>query len=241
MRNLLLIIITGLLFTSCQKELSFEDPFNPPGTPTTPTTPTTPGTPGSGNGTCLTCDYLPICDNSKWEYIDTLMGTPTNVTTVLNILGDTSMNGMTWKKIKDAATGQRMYSNCNNSVAKLFTLSATSAGGNTVTNITQTPVKGNEPVGATWMDALLNQLGQQVEYRYTMVAKNTTRQVYDSTYSNVVYVRDTTVLKVTGLPEIASIVRHSYYAKGIGMIEQRTEDIGSGMIMMVRKLKKYRL
>ncbi|RYY65917.1 MAG: hypothetical protein EOO13_16510 [Chitinophagaceae bacterium] len=238
MKNLLLLAISGLLLTSCQKELSFET-FNPPGTTPPSTNPGTPGTTPTGN-VCFTCDYSPICDGTKLNYIDSMSGTATQMNILYDILGDSTVNGAPFKKIKDVTSGQVAYFNCDNNVVRAYIASGTTAGGATVTGIMQTPLKANEPVGATWKDVIINN-GQTIEYRYKIIQKNITRQVMDSTYSNVIYTRDTTVLIVPMLGELPSAVRHTWFAKGIGQVEVRMEDLMSGMTIMVRKLKTYQI
>lgn len=222
-RKILLGAICTLLLISCQKEFSLDEgtvPVNP------------------GNAVCFECDYAPICDSTKMNYIDSAMGTATELNYVYDLLADTSINATPFKKVKELTTGATTYFSCVNQVLKGFTYAATSVGGTTVTNITQTPLKSNEAVGATWTD-VLSANGLDIQYRYTIVQKNITRQVFDSTYTNVIYVRDTTVAEVPILGEMAFAVRHAYYAKGIGMVEIRMEDLLMGGESLVRKLKSY--
>ena len=239
MRNFLLLIISGFVLMSCQKELSFEVGSNPP--------PVDPGggNPGGGggtggSGTCFTCDYSPICDGTKLNYIDSMGGTATPFNILYDVQGDSTVAGVSRKKIKDMNSGQIAYFNCTNNVVSAYISMGITTGGNTITGITQTPLKANEPVGATWKDILIN-AGQTIEYRYSIIEKNITRQVMDSTYSNVIYVRDTTVLLVPVLGEMPSAVRHSWFAKGIGQVEVRMEDLFTGSTGLVRKLKSYRI
>jgi hypothetical protein len=235
MKKILPVFICALIALSCQKELSEEDG-------TLPTTPTTPGTPGTpANTICFECEYAPICDSTKLVYMDTILGNASVVTNLYDVLGDTTMSGVANKKVIELNSGQIAYFSCSNNIVRAFFYSGTSTGGSTVTNITQTPVKANEPVGATWKDVVNNNNGQLVEYRYTIIAKNTTRQVLDSSYSNVIYVRDTTVLIVPGFGEIPSAVRHSYFAKGIGQVETNIEDLVTGLPISQRKLKSYKI
>lgn len=172
------------------------------------------------------------------NYVDSMMGSATNLNYIYDLLADTNINAKPFKKVKELTTGAVTYFGCSNQVLQGFTYAATSVGGTTVTNIMQTVLKSNEPVGATWTDHLQAN-GLNIQYRYKIIEKNTTRQVFDSTYTNVIYVRDTTVAEVPLMGEMAFAVRHMYYAKGIGMIESRMEDLFMGGDMMVRKLKSY--
>ena len=232
MRKILPALICALMALSCQKELSEEDGLNPPPPPPDPT-PT--------NTICFDCDYNPICDSTKLVYMDTTFGNASVLTFVYDLLGDTTIGGVSNKKVKELNSGQVSYFGCSNNIVKLFTYGITGVGGTSLSNITLTGVKANEPVGATWTDAINNGAGQMVEYRYTLVAKNTTRQVLDSTYSNVIYVRDTAVLIAPGLGEIPSAIKHAYYAKGIGLVEVNIEDIQTGSPGSQRKLKSYKI
>jgi hypothetical protein len=221
----LLFALCGLLLISCQKEFSLDEgapPVNP------------------GNSICFECDYSPICDSTEMKYVDSSMGTATELYYVYDLLSDTTINGLSFKKTKELNSGAITYFSCVNQVLKGFTYTATSVGGTTVTNIMQTPLKSNEAVGASWTD-VLNANGLSIEYRYKIIQKNISRQVFDSTYSNVIYVRDTTVATVPLIGEMAFGVRHMYYAKGIGMIEARMEDLILGGESLVRKLKTYRI
>lgn len=237
MKKILPVFICAIIAMSCQKEFSEET-----GTiPTTPTTPTTPGTPGTpANIVCFECEYNPICDSTKLVYMDTVFGNASVLTYIYDVLGDTTIAGVANKKVKELNSGQTAYFSCSNNIVRAFFYSGTTVGGNNISNITQTPVKANEPVGATWTD-VINNNGQTIEYRYTIIAKNTTRQVLDSTYSNVIYVRDTTVLIAPGIGEIPSAIRHSYFAKGIGQVEVNIEDITTGSPGSQRKLKSYKI
>lgn len=237
MKKILPAFICALIALSCQKELSEEY-----GTlPTTPTTPTTPGTPGTpANTICFECEYNPICDSTRLVYMDTVFGNASVLTYVYDVLGDTTIGGVANKKVKELSSGQVAYFSCSNNIVRAFFYAGTTVGGSSITNITQTAVKANEPVGATWKD-IINNNGQMIEYRYTIIAKNTSRQVLDSTYSNVIYVRDTTVSIVPGIGEIPAAIRHAYYAKGIGLVEVNIEDIATGSPGSQRKLKSYKI
>ncbi|MBC7933899.1 MAG: hypothetical protein H7Y86_00875 [Rhizobacter sp.] len=235
MRKFLLTALCGFLLTACQKELSFETAIDPGSNPG--------GNPGNNPGSnvvCFACDYSPICDGTKMNYIDTMSGVATPMNFLYDVLTDTTVAGATYKKIKETNSGQVAYLSCDNNVVRTYINSGVTVGGNTVTGITQTPVKANEPVGATWKDFIVNN-GQTIEYRYSIIQKNITRQVYDSLYTNVIYVRDTTVLIVPVIGEIVSAVRHSYFSKGIGQVEVRIEDLFTGTPGFVRKLKTYKI
>jgi hypothetical protein len=224
-KKLLLACFCAFTLLSCQKEFSLDDgstPINPV------------------NGVCFECDYSPICDSTKLVYVDSMMGTATESINIYDLVADTSINALPFKKVKELNTGAVTYFSCNNQVLKGYVYAATSVGGNTVTNIMQTPLKSNEPVGAAWTD-VLSANGLDIQYRYKIIEKNITRQVFDSTYNNVIYVRDTTVAEVPVLGEMAFAVRHSYYAKGIGMVEVRMEDLLMGGESLVRKLKSYKI
>ena len=228
MKNILYILLFGCLAVSCQKELSF-DPNN---------TTTPPNDFPNTNDSCFTCDYFPVCDSTQQNYIDSMSGTVQTRTLLYDVKTDTVVNGITFKKILNLTDNTMNYYSCTNNVLKIYAPSSTSIGGTQASNITQTPLKSNEPVGTNWKDVLqIN--GATFEYRYTIIEKGITRQVLDSTYNNVINVRDTAVTIVPLMGEVPFAVRNSYYARGIGLVEVRMIDLMSGQTSLVTQLKSY--
>ncbi|MFZ1528207.1 MAG: hypothetical protein WAT19_05630 [Ferruginibacter sp.] len=224
----LCLIFMVAITSSCQKELSFDGA----------------GTGPTDNLVCLTCDYMPMCDSTRLNYVDSMAGTGTNRSFVYDVTADTVINGAVFKKIKEVGSGQSTYMNCDGNVISNFIATGTSMGGAVITNYMQIALKANEAVGATWQDQFVVN-GLTTVSRYQIIEKNITRQVFDSTYTNVIYVRDTMVTVVPLLGETILAVRKNYIARGVGLIESVSEQIdpftGNGIPFFIRKLKSYRI
>ncbi len=222
------LIFLIVIASSCQKELNFEGGGAPP----------------TGNLVCLTCDYMPMCDSTRLNFVDSTGGTGTDRSFVYDVNADTTINGAAFKKIKEVGSGQNTYLNCDGNVISNFIASGTGIGGSVITNYMQIALKANEAVGATWSDQFVAN-GLTTVSRYQIIEKNITRQVFDSTYSNVIYVRDTMVVVVPILGETILAVRKNYFARGIGLIESVSEQIdpfsGNAIPFFIRKLKSYRI
>lgn len=228
MNKIFLFLISSFTFlVSCQKELNFDALGS-----------------SSGQG-CINCEYMPVCDSSKFSFIDSMaLGSPVQRNFVYDVGSDTAVNGVIFKKIIETGTNTSTYLSCVNNTLVNFIPTPTGIGGVVINNITQTPLKANEVVNAVWQDEV-QATGFSVQFRYKMIEKGTTRQVLDSTYRDVIYVRDTAVLIMPLIGELPAMVQKIYYAKGIGPIETIREQIdplfGTASLISHRKLKSYRI
>lgn len=224
----ILFFIAIIVFSiSCQKELNFNTEDN------------------SSGLTCIECEYMPICDSSKFSFIDsTGSGSSVQRDIVYDVASDTTVSGVIFKKILESGSNTSIYLSCINNTLLNFTPTPTGIGGVILNNITRTPLKANEAVNGVWQDEVLA-TGFSVQVRYKIIEKGSTRQVLDSTYRDVIYVRDTTVLIMPLLGELPAFVQKVYYAKGIGPIETINEQIdplfGTTSLILHRKLKSYRI
>lgn len=193
------LLFLAVIFTSCQKELNFDD------------------TPGGGTAApCKSCSYIPWCNGSKYTYIDTTFGTGTTSVQILNIVKDTTIDGKVFQKFSNP--GADGYYNCTSGVSTVIAYSVPSSGG-TVMKIEQTELKANEPVGATWSNSISNGLGQNVDYNFKLVAKGLSKTVLGVNYTDVIQVH--LVLSIT-VPILGSIVvgeSDYFYANNIGLID----------------------
>lgn len=233
MKNLILLAFCAITLLACQKELSLEPGGN------TPINPLPPPPPGSSTN-CLSCEYLPVCDGTKYVFQDSSAGVTRLDSTVLDFLADTTITNVPFKKIKDIPTNQNFYYSCTNNVFQVFSYQLTGTGGTTLSNLRLTLFKSNEPVGTRWKDEV-NNAGTITEFRYVLAGKNLTRQVLGTTYTNVIQVIDTAVTIVPLIGEIPGAIRTIYYARAVGVIESNIIDVFTGSMILNRKLKSYRL
>ena len=165
---------------------------------------------------CVSCDYMPYCDSMVYNYMDSTLTGNNQRNSVVRFVGDSSFDGLTWKKhyaVIDGVQGDPAFFNCTNGVVKLFTPGTTSAGGQQIPATTITFVKSNEPVGATWTDAFTTG-GQSISLVTTIMEKGISRTVRGVTYSNVIHTKvETQVMGQT------MITQHRYFAQGVGLIE----------------------
>lgn len=214
------IILTCILLISCQKEINFDTPALP-------------------DQACKACSYYPVCPGSVYTFVDSISGISNEVTETIQGGNDTTIDGAVYKKVING--GLPTYVNCNAGVTSAIAYNIPTSVG-TVSKVTITPIKANEPVGATWNDVLSNGLGQRVDYDYTMVAKGLTRTVLGVTYNDVIHINMVFSLTAPGVPTVVAGNNDYYYANNIGLIEVLgyTENfMGPPELIYHRQLKTY--
>jgi len=223
-KKLLLPALAILLFSSCQKEINFEDGLLT----------------GGSSANCKSCSYQPYCNGSTYTYVDSsIAGPPTTTTTTINIVADTVIDGKTFQKFSE--NGVSGYYNCTNAVATVMVFQAPAGSGGAPLKITTTLVKANEPVGATWTDNNVNAQGQGFIYNSSIISKGGSRVVLGTTYNDVIHVRFTTEMQVPLLGTVVVSTTNSYFANNVGLIETNTKDEMLGMVMMNRVLQSHNI
>ena len=232
-KMLVAALITVLCITGCEKNLS-EENGNLPGGGTTNGTGTTTAPTGSSVADCKACTYIPMCNNSVYQYSDTgftATGTPVNFT--IHFEKDTTIGTVVYQKYT-TENAQPSYYNCTAGVSTVIGINGTTVAGAPVEFVKLTLLKANEAVGASWTDINTNG-GQQFTYTSSIIEKGVTRVVKGITYTDVIKVHVTTTIDVAG-GTIPAGQSDYYYAKGKGLIENITIDDFSGTQILHRVL-----
>ena len=216
-----------LLVLACKKEYSYE---------------------GGLHRKCIGCSYLPLCDSSKFVYVDSSNTTDTLRGTV--VLGtDTTIKGIKYERVSGLAVlGNSLLYNCSNEDYKTY-LSIAALGINTdsivqvLLQTIQLPIpippgliqipsdfktsflKAGLPTGSTWTDTIYSLslppfLTLFAGLNYSIAEKGIQRQVFQKNFSNVIHV--TAKLKIVStiaLPAIPDISIDYFFAKDVGIVE----------------------
>lgn len=223
--NLFIVILSALVFTSCQKEFSIEDGVSPNN--------------GGGATDCKSCSYYPMCNGSKYDYVDTIQGNASERNAVITVVKDTVIAGKTFTKLT-AGDGFFNYYNCTNGESRIIAYNATGMQGTTADVIDLIMIKANQPVNSTWTDIVVNQGNQNVEFRNTIAEKGISRKVLDKDFTDVIRVRVITGIELPQPVGFFAFTQTDYYfAKNIGLIEAVVIDINSETVLQHTVLKSY--
>ncbi|MEO5595506.1 MAG: hypothetical protein ABIR15_11320 [Chitinophagaceae bacterium] len=233
MKLVLYTFAAVFIFSSCQKELSFEiTPANGTGTGT--------GTGGATSTDCKSCVYMPVCDGTWYTFADTLGTVASIFTDTLRFSKDTTIDSKTFTKIYSPASKTYAYYNCTDGATRLIQYNTTSLAGNTISKLDITFLKANLAVGGKWQDMLTNPLGQQVIYTDSIVAKGISRTINGKTFSDVIHVSVETGVNDSSIGGyFAFSVTDYYFAKGIGLIEALISYPSTGIVIEHRAIKSY--
>lgn len=215
------MLILGVV--SCQKEI--DDPLS--AVPNNNNN-------SNNNGDCKTCNiYYPYCDSSTYTYVDTMPGSVQTSTQTLQFIGDTLVDGKLFSKVQGRPTDPISYHNCAGGVTTVFGIPPS---GN---RVTQTILKSNEPVGATWIDVVTNG-GQSFDYTSTIISKSLQKTVLSVPYNDVIQVHVTVSADIAGSTLVMAESDY-FYAPNIGLIDSETYNMTSGtpVLQLHRVLQSY--
>jgi len=226
------LIVIVAVFSSCQKELSFE----------------TAGAGGTGTGTgtgtstdCKSCAYMPVCNGSYYTFNDTVSTSTSVVTDTLEFIKDTTIDSKTFVKIYSPLSGTNSYYNCTDGATRIIAYDNPTIGGSTITVTDITLIKANLPVGGTWEDSLVNPAGQQVVYKDYIVAKGISVTVNGQVFNDVIHVHSQSGVVIPFVGYTAITESDYFFAKGIGPVEVLTVYSGTGIILEHRTIKSYHI
>lgn len=191
------------------------------------------------SNTCKACLYQPWCNGSVYNYIDTTDGVSATASETITILGNTIINGTMYDVTRTQA-GDTVYHNCDsiNQITKLI-LNIDPLGTGPV-QITSTLIK-SYPGVAPWSDSY-SISGYNITVNYSLVGSFATRTVLGIPYSDVIQIHQQVSAIISPLPFPTTISTVDYYyAAGIGLIEQITNDSypGSSPSTTHRVLQTY--
>lgn len=214
----LAILLSSLLFFSCQKEL--KDPDAPT---------------GNGNGTNLTnckeCIYFPVCDSMRYTNEDSATGGLTVRTDTSLVKRDTTIAGVVYKVVTTPSGATNGMINCTAGV----TTQIVKING---ANVKIRALMANLPVNGNWTDTISYQ-GQSIIYQSTIIQKSVARTVLANTYSDVIYVQSIAGQNLGGIGFVPVLQTDYYFARGVGLIEVISTNLLTSEVTLHRKLKNY--
>ncbi|MBX7156054.1 MAG: hypothetical protein U0Y96_00855 [Candidatus Kapaibacterium sp.] len=155
--------------------------------------------------------YFPLTNGSTWLYSTNMSVQITNT-----VVGDSVVVGTTYKKVEGAYVGgtTKQYS-CARNVGDGVNMPKFDQNG-VMRDIVW--LKDNVKVGDTW-SYLSNDSGQESFYEFSCLQTGIQRTVRSKTYSDVICMKTVLGFNFAGKRLLAGTVT-TYFAKGIGMIEQ---------------------
>ena len=219
----LAVFLTSVLLVACVKNKSFENGMYP--------------NPNGSNFTgCKSCKYLPWCDGSVYNYIDSSAGGINTQTTTLSIVSDTIIGTTTYSKT--LFDGQTYYHHCSNDISTIVGINRPGFGGSTVAQTKNVVLRANANVGATWSDVNDGGNGVVNTTNYEIISMGTTRTVVGVLYPDVIQVTQSTSASIPGVGTSIVSTGDYYYAKGVGLIESLTRN-SNGLTIQHRVLETY--
>lgn len=214
---LLLLLFIG--FTSCKKEMVNEN-----------------GIPAGNNNKIVPVDsaftgsFYENTTGSNYTYVDsTEAGTATVEKAAIKVLGDTSIDGVSFSKISYGESSDLNYFNSTGGVTKLVSF-------NGEDKVTSTILKANEPIGTVWTDYFSND-GLPGKYDWEIIAKGMSRTVLGVTYHNVIKVHMNGTAENDSKRKVAIADADYFYAPQIGLIESINYNTLTGKTELHRVLK----
>ncbi|HUQ97420.1 MAG TPA: hypothetical protein VM010_07130 [Chitinophagaceae bacterium] len=191
-----------------------------------------------------TGDLFPLTQNSWWSYLLDL-NTPTDSTTA-TVLGAVPISGQTYQKVQLRNAAEEPYDSAfyrksGSDYFRYLAFDSSSIPG------LDNPVAGdvlflhdNPRVGDTWnteADVKINGADRKLRVNYQCMAANVTRTVNGVTYTNVYQVNGTIEAGSGGVFSSVGASEEAYYARGIGLIDQKITGGPFGDFQ--RQLKNY--
>ncbi|HVF82266.1 MAG TPA: hypothetical protein VM884_10045 [Flavisolibacter sp.] len=245
MKPLLFVLTACILFFACQREIDF------------------------GNGTntgsivkCTGCSYLPVCDSTKLQYIDSTASGTDTLSATLAILGDTAINGRKFTRVTPfAAFSLGLLYNCDggdyriyqdvphlgidiDSLVQSLGLPFPIGAITIPSKIETTILKANAAAGATWSDTVFKFSPLPIftvvaKLDYKIEEKGIQRTVLGKRYNNIIHVSSKLNVAVPLLPVPVNFSVDYYFADGIGIIETKTAN--NGVVQTQSKLYQYKI
>ena len=192
--SLVATVLSLLVFTSCQKEVSVDSVNNG-------------GNPGAGNNE----DYQPVSAGSEWTYSSISLGNYS----VKSLGTDSMINGLKYYKFDNINSlgTSRVYIHKNNGV---YTQAARTVMSG---DFFQMIVLKDAAIGTTWTNKLTSS-GYSNYHTFTVAAKGIQRTVNGKVYNNVIELdHDFLVDDVMGGSPVSIGGGKAFFAKGVGGIE----------------------
>lgn len=216
-----------IVFTSCQKEvepiINFETQW-PEGT----------------------SDYAPYTVGSTFTYEAKSWSPASTDSFTYTVTKDTSINNLKYYKLESdkptVGPSPTYFVNYTSGNLTEVTYNLNFLGAITIPVLSENTLRINEPVNGTWNETLpplsYSGIPVLVDFIYTVMQKDYTKQVLDNNFANCTYVKEVTNIRLAGgiplPPGFPSTIQYdNYYAKGVGLVER---DISLGT---TQKLKRF--
>lgn len=190
-------VLTGfvcLAFLSCKKEVAENTAAD------------------SSNKTAAVTSYYPYNSNAAFSYMDsTSGGSAKAVISAVKISGDTSIDGQNYSRIVSGDNKLSRFCLSSDGETKMVYFDGDD-------RITTTILKVNEPVGAVWKDQFTSN-NTPMTYEWKMMAKDLTKTIQGTTYSNVIQVHLSGYAETEIQGKLVFADADYYYAPNVGLIE----------------------
>jgi hypothetical protein len=198
----------------------------------------------------LNGDYFPLTNNSWWSY--DIVGQPDTIYNV--VYGTKVYNTNTYTEVQEnfggAPNDTVHYRKSGNNYFQWVIsdwYSAQFAFDNpAVVDINF--LKENTATGTTWQSATYSgpigsgSANADLKYDFKIENANTSIVVNGKSYTNVIYVSVTVQLKIAPSPVFTAFEKNDfYYAKGIGLIKVKYNDLLGGMVLGEVDIRNYKV
>ena len=194
-------------------------------------------------------DYFPLTANSWWSY--DIVGRPD---TIYNFVYGTKVyNGNTYTEVQQNYQGGPVdtthYRKSGNNYFEWVISDAYSAqfGFDNPATVDINFLKENAATGTTWQSGPYSgtvggTTSVDLRYDFKIENANTSLTVNGKNYTNVIYVSVTVQLKVAPSPAYTAVEKNEfYYAKGIGLIKIKYNDLLVGGVLGEIGIKNYKV
>jgi hypothetical protein len=187
---------------------------------------------------CKSCIYMPTCSGSTYSYMDSVGSGQwhTRRADFLSI-ADTSIAGDPYTSVA-SESGYSYYSCADGTTIELvYNVVPDFQGGTSLIASKHIALESNAALGAAWISNVANSYGQNFSYVFRVAEKGISRNVFDSTYTNVIHIN--TAINVTVGSNTTTVGSEDfYYARGIGLIEKDSSSY-NGVILTKTVLQSY--
>jgi hypothetical protein len=220
MKKLLLFsLLSMLLFSACQKELTANEP------------------PIAFQWPQGTSDFAPYTIGSSFTYAYTSISPSVNDSFTLTVTKDTTIDNLKYYKLTSSRPelSPSYFVNYNNGSITEITYNLNFLGFITVPVLSENTLKENETVNATWNDDDVDLLYStsagtipvNVNFMHTLLQKDFVKEVLNKNYTNTIAVKEIVKINLPlGVPfppgAPSSIQYDNFYAKGVGLVLRNT-------------------
>jgi hypothetical protein len=199
-------------------------------------------TAGTVTVNCKSCSYVPVCDGSRYTYIDTTAsGVNPPLAQNYTYLRDSIIDGKIYQKFAITNSSGDAFFNCTGGVTTSIVLNGNTIGGVTVPRVELIMLKANSPVGTTWQNSIDLGGGISAQYNFSIVAKGISRTVLGTVFPDVIHVHADVNTVVPGVGSTPVATAEYYFARDVGLVENIQFNVTTppGTMVLHRVLQSY--